>query len=246
VAAIQTDRSPRTSRWRWLAGASAGFVVLVGAAGLIWWAASRETRTTTYAVRGSLEAITLDLGQADVTVVGAGGESSVGVRHVDEFAFGRPPETTRRVVDGELRLRSRCPDAILNPCSSSYRVSVPDNIPLTVLTSSGDVRFDGVRGSVRVQTGSGDVLVESYCGFALNARADMGNVRVTAACAPERLDLRSRAGDVRVLVPQGRYQVDADSDAGPPTIRGVVQVEDSPFQVVALSDTGAVVVEASP
>jgi hypothetical protein len=207
VAAIQTDRSPRTSRWRWLAGASAGFVVLVGAAGLIWWAASRETRTTTYAVRGSLEAITLDLGQADVTVVGAGGESSVGVRHVDEFAFGRPPETTRRVVDGELRLRSRCPDAILNPCSSSYRVSVPDNIPLTVLTSSGDVRFDGVRGSVRVQTGS---------------------------------------GDVRVLVPQGRYQVDADSDAGPPTIRGVVQVEDSPFEIVALSDTGAVVVEASP
>ena len=246
MATLETHRTRKVSRWRWLTVGAGAFLVLVSALVAVWWALSRETRTTTYEVRGQLEAITLDLGSADATVVGAGGRSSVGVRYVDRFAFDRPAETSRSVRDGELHIRSRCPDAMLSPCTTGFRVTVPDNVPLTVLTSSGSVRFDGFRGSARVQTGSGDVSIERYCGFALSARADTGDVSAGAACAFERLELRSRTGDVRALVPAGRYRVDADTDTGVRRLRGVTAVDDSPFQVLAISDTGDVTVEATP
>jgi hypothetical protein len=243
---MRTVSPHRTSRWRWLVGASAGFVLIVALTVAAWWGLSRETRVSTYAVKGNLEAITLDLGTADATVLGGGGKSDVEIQHVDRFAFGRPAETTREAGNGNLQIRSRCAAAILSPCRSTYRVSVPDNVPLTVLTSSGDVRFEGFRGSARIQTESGNVGVESYCGFALSVRAGSGDVRASAACAPERLELRTRDGDIRAIVPPGRYRVDADSGAGTRRLRGLQPVDDAPFEVLALSERGNVVVEAGP
>ena len=66
----------------------------------------------------------------------------------------------------------------------------------------------------------------------------------TAACAPERLELRSRTGDVRAVVPPGRYRIDADSDDGTRTVRGLAPVDDAPFQILALSRGGDVRIEA--
>ena len=66
-----------------------------------------------------------------------------------------------------------------------------------------------------------------------------------ASCALERMELRSRTGDVRAVVPAGRYQVDAETDDGERTVRGVTVAEDAPFQIQALSSSGDVAVEAS-
>ena len=85
---------------------------------------------------------------------------------------------------------------------------------MTVRTTSGAVRFAGYRGSAQIDTGTGDIAVAAYCGFALRARAQSGDVSAGASCAPERLELRSRTGNVRAVVPPGRYQVDADTDDG--------------------------------
>jgi len=46
-------------------------------------------------------------------------------------------------------------------------------------------------------------------------------------------------------VPPGRYQVDADSDVGSRTVRGLTPAEDAPFQIQVLSSAGDVTVEAS-
>jgi hypothetical protein len=46
-------------------------------------------------------------------------------------------------------------------------------------------------------------------------------------------------------VPPGRYQVDAVSDDGDRSVRGVTEAEDAPFQIQALSSAGDVAVEAS-
>ena len=43
---------------------------------------------------------------------------------------------------------------------------------------------------------------------------------------------------VRAVVPPGRYQLDADSDGGDRTVRGVTAAEDAPFQIQALSSAG--------
>jgi hypothetical protein len=211
----------------------------------VWWLVSAETSVASYAVRGSINGITLDLGAADAEIVGGGDRPAVGIRRTDEFAFGRRAESRRDARGGVLMISSRCPRTVLDVCSSRYRVTVPDNVRVTIRTTSGNVRFSGYRGSAQVDTGTGDISVAGFCGFALRARAQAGDVSAGASCALERLELRSRTGDVRAVVPAGRYQVDADSDDGRQSVRGVTVAEDAPFQIQALSSAGDVVVEAS-
>ncbi len=235
----------RPSAWGWLVTVSA---CLVGGAALtltLWWLLTSESTVATYSVGGSVDSITLDLGTADAEIVGGGDRPDVEVRRTDEFAFGRRAEAERLASDGVLAIRSRCPRTVLGACSARYRLTVPDNVRVTVRTSSGGVRFTGYRGSAEVDTGTGDVAVASFCGFALRARSLGGDVTATASCAIERLELRSRTGDVRAVVPRARYQVDADSDVGSRTVRGVTASDDAPFQIQALSSAGDVIVEAS-
>ena len=68
--------------------ACALILVVVAATLAVWWAASRETRTTSYRVLGDLAGIRLDLGDADVEI--DGGATAVEVRRVDRFAYGAP------------------------------------------------------------------------------------------------------------------------------------------------------------
>ena len=107
----------RRSRWTLLVAASAVVVAGVAVLIVVWWALSSEQRVTCYAVRGSLESISLDLGNADAEIVGGRDAPVVEVRRTDRFAFGQPAERRRDVSDGVLRLRSRCAQAILGSCS---------------------------------------------------------------------------------------------------------------------------------
>jgi hypothetical protein len=241
---VQAPRR-RPSAWGWLVTACG---CLVGAAILtllIWWLVSRETTVATYSVRGSVNGITLDLAAADVEIVRGGDRPAVEVRRTDRFAFGRRALDERRADGGRLDLRSRCPDSVLSMCEASYRLTVPDNVGVIVRTSSGNVRFTGYRGSAQVDTTTGNIAVNGFCGFALRARTQGGDVSAGASCALERLELRSRTGNVRATVPPGRYQVDAVTDVGHRSVRGLTVTDDAPFQIQALSSAGDVTVEAS-
>ncbi len=238
--------SRHASSWGWLVTVSAFALLTAGLVMAVWWAATDEERTATYQVRGSVTAITLDIGEADLQIVGGGGQAALQVSHTDRFSFNHPAEAERVVRGGELRLRSRCPAALIGSCSSAYRLRVPDNVPVRVRTTSGDVSSSSYRGSATVDTTSGSVDFDGWCGFNLQVRADVGDVRAVASCTPQRLQLRSRAGSVQALVPPGRYRVDAESDEGKRSVRGVTTGDDAPFQVQALSTTGDVRVGSGP
>jgi hypothetical protein len=229
--------------WWWLVTFSVVVLVVVAATLAIWWAASRETRTTTYRVLGDLSGIQLDLGDADVEI--DGGATAVEVRRVDRFAYGAPSIERRSVGDGTLAISSRCPDQVLGSCRAAYRLAVPDNVGLDIQTAGGSVSLTGVRSSVTVTTGSGPISASGFCGFQLRATSDSGSVRARAECSADRLELRSRAGDVRAVVPAGRYQIDAQSDSGDVRVRGLTNSPDAPFQIQALSTSGDVSVEAA-
>ena len=235
----------RPSAWGWLVAISAAVVVASGLAFAVWWLVTRERSVTTYSVKGALNGITLDLGSADAEIVGGGDRPAVDVRRTDRFSFGRQATSDRRAADGLLAIHSRCPKTILGGCSSAYRLTVPDNVPVTVRTTSGDVTFANYRGSAQVDTDSGSIAVADFCGFALRARSQTGEVSADATCAPERLELRSRSGDVRASVPPGRYQVDAETDSGSRVLRGLTPTDDAPFVIQALSSSGDVLVETS-
>jgi Putative adhesin len=234
------------SSWGWLVTVSAFSLLTAALLLAVWWAATDEERTATYNVRGSVTGIALDIGEANLQIVGGGNQTAVQVSHSDRFAFGHPPEAERIVRGGTLELRSHCPAALLGSCSSAYRLRVPDNVPVSVKTTSGSVSSSGYRGSATVDTRSGDVDFDGWCGFNLQIQADVGNVRAAAACAPQRLQLRSRTGSVQALVPPGRYRVDAESDEGKRSVRGLSTGDDAPFQIQALSTTGDVRVGSGP
>ena len=237
-------RVSRLSPWARLVTACAVIVVAAASALGIWALADRQERRVRYTVSGMLNALTLDVGDADVTIVGAGQREAVAVSHVDRYGFGHDAVTHRSVAGGVFRVWSRCPSTVLHGCSVRYRIAVPDNMPLTIRTSTGSVALRGYRGSARITTGDGDVDVAGWCGFSLQARAEgAGDVRATTACAPQRLALRTTTGTVHARVPAGRYRVDASTSGGPPLVRGIAADVDAPYAIQALSSSGHVVVE---
>jgi hypothetical protein len=236
----------RVSRWSIVVMASALLVGGAVAALAIASVASSHERVASFDVRGSLSGVSLDVDDADVTITGGGQRAVLGVQRTDRYAFGHDADVQRSVAGGELRLRSRCPNTVPRACSVNYRVVVPDNVPVTVRTTAGTVSFRGYRGSARVTTRSGDVDVAGFCGFSLEARAESGDIAAAAACAPQQLAVRSNQGSVRVAVPPGRYQVEAESASGTESVSGLDAVTDAPFAIQALSSSGNVSVVGRP
>lgn len=216
--------------------------LIAAAAGLgIWWAATKETRIASYRVTGSLSRVEIDVRSGDAEVIDAPG-SAVEVRRTDSFAFDRPAHERRSVRGGVLRLSSRCPRMAVGSCSSSYRVAVPENVPVTIHGGDGAVRLSAFRGSAEVQTGSGDVIVDGFCGFALSVKTGAGDARAAATCSPQSLILRSRSGNLEATVPGGSYRVEADSNTGASEVSGLRRNPAAPYEVQALSDSGDVTV----
>jgi hypothetical protein len=233
----------RVSRWGVVVMVSALLVVGAAAALLVASVASKHERLDSFAVRGSLDGVALDVGDGNVDIAGGGQRAQLEVQRTDRYAFGHDADVERTVVGGELRIRARCPSTLPSGCSVRYRLVVPDNVPVTVRTDGGTVRFSGYRGSARVTTHSGDIDIGSFCGFSLEARAESGDIVASAACAPQELSLRSTSGSVRASVPTGRYRVEAESASGTHAVRGLAAVSDAPFSIQALSSSGDVVVE---
>jgi len=217
-------------------------VLLLAALGLgIWWLATKETRVTSYRVTGSLTRVEIDVRSGGAEITDAGG-GAVEVRRTDRYGFGRPAVERRSLHRGVLRIASSCPDLAVGSCSSGYRVAVPQNVPVVVRGGSGDIRITSFRGSADVQSGSGNVIVDGFCGFALSIKTASGDARATASCSPQSLNLRSSSGDIQATVPAGGYRLDAESNHGHTDVSGVQQSAAAPYEVQALSDSGDVTI----
>ena len=238
---LRPGRARRASPWWWLVLVSSALLLAAIAAMAAWWIASRETQVAQYRVLGTVSAIELDVGAADVEI--SGGAPTVEVRRTAEFAFGRPPEQTRRIDGDVLQISSRCPDTVVGTCHAEYRIRVRDNVMVNVITTSGRVRVASLNGSARIQSGSGAIAVDGFCGFQLSATSASGDVRGAAACSPDRMELRSTGGDVHAVVPAGRYRVDASSSRGTVEVNNIAETDDAPFAVQAISGTGDVIVD---
>ena len=233
----------KVSPWGRLVIVSA-LLVAGSAAVLVGWdLASHHERLVSYPVGGAVSRVVLDVDDADVAVVGGGRATQVEVSRREDYSFGRPAETRKTVESGVFTVTSRCPEALPDACSVRYRIVVPDNVPVDIQTGAGDVRFQRYQGSAKVSTSAGDIDVEGFCGFSLQATAVSGSIDATAACPLQELALRSRTGSVHAVVPPGRYVIDAQSASGRQTLRGIGSTEDAPFTIQALSSSGDVLVE---
>jgi hypothetical protein len=233
------------SAWGFVVGICA--VLLIGAAltAAISWIVTERTEVRTYGVTGSLNAIQLNIRSGNVEVLG-GGSSAVEVRRTDHFSFGHGSRETRSIQGGVLHVNSSCPSVVLGNCSANYRLTVPDNVPVTVKTGEGNVRLASYRGSASVSTGGGDVSVDAFCGFSLAITTGSGSQHATTACSPQRLLMHSGSGVIDAAVPTGRYRVEADSNDGSHHVSGIDTSADAPFEIQALSSSGNVSVRGVP
>jgi hypothetical protein len=235
----------RVSPWGRVVAISALLVVGGAVALAVGAFASTRERLITYPVTGALRGVAFDLGDGGIVLVGGGRRDAVTVQRTERFAFGHDAQTTRSVVDGVFRVRSRCPTSLLGKCKVAYRVTVPNNLPVEIRTGSGSVRMSGYRGSAVLSSGSGSIAVAGFCGFSLDARAESGDVAARTACSPPKLSLRTNSGSVTAVVPPGSYDLDAESASGHETVRGVKATPEAPFAIRALSGSGDVRVEGS-
>lgn len=224
--------------WNAIVAASVAIVVLVAVATVAGWLSSKDTRTATYSYP-SVRQLNLRLSSGEVVIVGSS-SSAVEVRRRDDSSFGHVPHETRSYANSVLQIDSACPRIVLGACSAAYEVAVPETAEVDVQTSGGNVRLEDFRGGATVQTGSGNVDAEAYCGFNLSAISQSGHLHVAAACAPEHLLLRTGSGDAVALVPPGHYKI--QTSGARQQVTGVTRDPRAPFTLEVRSNTGSATV----
>src|SRR5581483_7204962 len=184
----------RLRGWNAVVAASTLIVAVLALALAIGWLASSGTRIFTYAVASPVTRVELHVASGAVDVVG--GAQRVQVARSDDAAFGRWPTERRSLQDGVLTVYSSCPPIVVGQCSSSYHVTVPDNVNVHVVADGGDVHVSGLRADASILTGSGNVSVDAFCGFMLNAGSGSGSIHVATACAAKAISLHTASGDI--------------------------------------------------
>jgi len=243
VEAVERTGGLRVRLWPLLVAVS--LVLLVGATAAVaaLWLASGQVKTASYVVDGSPSGVQIRVVSGDVVLLG-GAQGSVAVRRTDRSTFGHGPIEWRRMVGGRLEIASTCPRLVVGDCAASYRVAVPDNVPVSIRTDHGTIRVEGYRGSAALTTGTGAILVDAFCGYTLRATSARGDVSVVTSCAPQQLEAHSASGDVSVTVPVDHYRIDASAGGGPATVRGLTSDPNAPWEIQALSTSGDVTVQA--
>lgn len=221
---------------------------------------ARETQTVRH-FDASVREITVVSDVGDVTVrTGVPGEAArVVVNSV--VAFGDPQWSVTQTGPA-LALRSSCDRAFafgVDQCAVNFHVVVPPETTVSVRTSTGSVRVDGVRGDVTVRADTGDVTVRETTGAIdvrsstgsiqtqsagagpVMARTDTGDVRLRFAASPASAEASTSTGEVLVLVPDDGtvYNVDAASDIGDVRV-DAPSAPNSTRLISAQSDTGDV------
>jgi len=229
----------RITPWSLVLVGSATTLSIAGAVLGVLWVSSAKTHTVTSHLPASLRGIELHVQSGDVAIVG-GSQTGVAISTSNRSVFGHGPRERRSLRAGILQISSGCPQMVVGSCSANYRIDVPNDVPISIRTEHGDIRLDGYRGSADIATDTGAIRVEGYCGFVLGAASASGNVTVSSACSPERLTLRSDSGDVSATVPPGNYRIQAASNAGATSVRGLTDDGGAPWAIQVLSNTGSV------
>jgi Putative adhesin len=112
--------------------------------------------------------------------------------------------------------------------------------PVSAATNSGNVAVRDSEGDVRARTSSGDVTGVDLVARSIEARSSSGDVRVAAVrTAPDALTAVTSSGDVRVIVPDETYRVDAHSSSGDVNL-SLRQDPDAPRHIEARTSSGDV------
>lgn len=189
-------------------------------------------------VGGEVLAVRVELDAGNVTV-----ETGGTTIHVGRTLRGAASETTtQNVVDGILRIESRC--ETLLPCRADIVLTVPRGIAVDVRTGEGDVRVAGLDSDLSIEVGDGNIVGEGLLGATVRAQAGWGDARLAFAARPVEVSVGVGVGDVTLAVPEGGYDLDVETLGGQ-TGEGVAQDGEGPLLRVRTASGRAVIERAT-
>ena len=185
--------------------------------------------------------------QGDTLVVKGGGSVEIEVRPGDgsqvkvdrqyeRNLFGSDPK--EKYEEGKLDLNDSGCGFLSLGCKTSYVLTVPTDVKLTVESSSGDIKVAGMRDGVNVKTSSGSIEVHDVGGSLsfesssgdveadglqateVTSKSSSGSVDLHFAVPPTSVDAKTSSGDVSIQVPNDptrSYKVETDTSSGDAT-----------------------------
>jgi hypothetical protein len=232
-----------TTRHRTLLAATAlAAVTSILAAGCTLGGSDVRGGSESYQVKDAGSRVrTLDISShdGDVTITAADPKrTTVGV--TEDFAYEKTkPRTEHSVRDGTLRLSAGACGGHDGMCMVNYTVSVPAATSVRLKTGSGNVVVRATSGSVRAETGGGDIRLVGSRARDVKAKAGGGSLFGAFAAPPSKLHYESGGGNVTLRLPKGEYTVNATSTGGDRKVT-VPTAPSSPHKISARSGGGDV------
>ncbi|WP_084958772.1 DUF4097 family beta strand repeat-containing protein [Thermoactinospora rubra] len=235
-----------SSRSTWRAWGAVATVLTIGIGCFIGWTVlesppeKQEYNRQRYSLTARKLIVDAREGHGEIEVM-AGRDGEVTVERAVSWDRFRPTakESWR---DGALTITLGCPPEPPGPgwvlCRADYRIRVPSDVDLEVVSDDGDVDVSGVQGDLRLFANQGNVTVSDASGD-LTVRTEVGQV-LAAGLRCSEVDVQGRAGDltlafVRVpsnvsavildgsialdLPDEGVYRVNADVTSGRKRVR---------------------------
>jgi hypothetical protein len=164
--------------------------------------------------------------------------------HPSIFSWIHPEADAERIAarppveqDGNIiRIGDLANRWLLRRVSLFVEITAPAETTIRALADAADVRIEGVRGPVNVETDSGEILIADI-EERVSANSDSGAVSIHNIAGP--IDVETDSGEIEALEIAGG--IDAHSDSG--RIR-LSQTTAAP--IYAQSDSGRVVIKLAP
>ncbi|MEO9176085.1 MAG: DUF4097 family beta strand repeat-containing protein [Gaiellales bacterium] len=195
--------------------------------------------------------LTISVRAADITVAGgASNDASVESR---ETWTGSARPARAVTVGSTLLLRGGCPGShhlhlwsFGARCSLSYLVRTPRGRATRIVARVGDTTLTNLTGPLTATMQAGDLHATGIGSSRVTVRLGLGDAHIAFDRPPVSLGVTVDVGDAHVVLPAGRYAIDAHSSFGDVQIgHGIVEDPSSSRRIVVTSTVGDVHVDAS-
>ncbi|MEV8564490.1 DUF4097 family beta strand repeat-containing protein [Streptomyces sp. NPDC051322] len=209
--------------------------------------------------------LTVDSDNSSVELVPADVKSVEVTRRVDGWVFmGNGPDSSWSMKNDELTLRLKC-SGVSSDCEARHQIKVPRGVKVVVKDGNGSIAATGfdtpldlwsgngkvvVRdssGALKMGSGNGAIVADNVSSRKVTANSGNGEVRLTLAVAPDRVEVISDNGAVEIALPTKPgldYRVDARTSHGNDKV-SVPKNDASSHLVRARSENGEVTVRSA-
>lgn len=182
----------------------------------------RQSVQHTATLRGDVRQLVVRTDVGDIRLHPSSNAGTGKVSSTETWSFDRPKVSTS-LENGVLTVTGRCSNRPISTgyCSVDLDITAPASAAVTVRSSTGDVSLNGLSGTIRATTSTGDITLQTTRSTNLTTTTSTGDVSIVLVTAPQQITARTSVGDITVVVPADgtAYRVDAATSTGTRTLR---------------------------